>query len=76
MGQASTTDGGEPGPRVAATAADTLAALALYAHLMALRASGVKQAIIHLDEVLGVRPAGKRVDIAQISERATLEPSG
>lgn len=36
----------------------------LYAHLMSLRRDGWTAAEVHLDSGLGVRPIGKRVDIA------------
>lgn len=39
-------------------------AVQLYRHLVALRRDGWTAAEVHLDSGLGVRPIGKRVDIA------------
>lgn len=53
----------EPPPSL--TAEQQAEAEKVYRHLLALRASGVRQAIVILDGVkIGVRATGERVDVA------------
>ncbi len=48
-------------------------ALALYRHLLSLRRSGERLAVVHLDDDFGVRPVGKRVDVGKsLTSRGTL----
>lgn len=46
----------------------------LYAHLLALQAANVRQVTVTLDgDTIGVRPSGRRIDVAILTRRVIIE---
>jgi len=59
-----------PGPTESLTPVQLAEAQRLYRHLLSLRAQGIKLALAHLEDEIGVHAVGRRANVAKLIEPA------